>query len=134
MDQDTALTYLMIDTSHATEHTCILVLVNDYSKYVYVQPLVWKSQAFMQLKRAVTYLKTQMNRSLKAIRSDQGGEWKSHEALEWSQDKGIEWQTTVGHNSKQNGWVERMNRSLSEKMRALLMQRGLPKTFWPYAI
>ena len=27
-----------------------------------------------------------------------------------------------------------MNRSLSEKMCTLLVQHGLPKTFWPYAI
>ncbi|KAJ1040609.1 hypothetical protein NDA10_000097 [Ustilago hordei] len=104
MDPDTALTYLIIDASHATEHTCILVLVDDHS------------------------------RSLKVIWSDQGGEWKSNEALEWLQDKGNKWQTTVGQNSNQNGQVERMNRSLGEKMRALLMQRGLPKSFWPYAI
>ncbi|KAJ1583661.1 hypothetical protein NDA15_005642 [Ustilago hordei] len=95
---------LIIDASHATEHTCILVLVDDHS------------------------------RSLKVIWSDQGGEWKSNEALEWLQDKGNKWQTTVGQNSNQNGQVERMNRSLGEKMRALLMQRGLPKSFWPYAI
>ncbi|CCF49499.1 uncharacterized protein UHO2_05650 [Ustilago hordei] len=40
----------------------------------------------------------------------------------------------VGYNSKQNGQVERMNRSLSEKMWMLLMQRRLPKSFWLYAI
>ncbi|SAM78136.1 uncharacterized protein UBRO_20557 [Ustilago bromivora] len=125
---------LVIDTSHTTEHTSTLVAVDDYSKFVYVQPLLQKSQAFVQLKRIVSFLETQTGRSLKAIWSDQGTEWKSNEVLEWSQDKGIEWKTTVGYNSKQNGWVERMNRSLSEKMQLLLMQRGLPKSFWPYAI
>ena len=54
--------------------------------------------------------------------------------MEWSLEKGIEWQTTVGYNSKQNRQVERMNRSLGEKVRTLLMQRRLPKRFWPYAI
>ncbi|SYW81311.1 uncharacterized protein UHO2_07390 [Ustilago hordei] len=96
---------LIIDSSHVTEYTCTLVLVDDHSKYVYAQPLTRKRT-----------------------------EWKSNDALEWSLEKGIEWQTTVGYNSKQNGQVERMNRTLGEKMRTLLMQRRLPKKFWPYAI
>lgn len=40
----------------------------------------------------------------------------------------------MGYNSKQNRWVERVNRSLGEKMQMLLTQRGLLKSFWPYAI
>ncbi|SOV04531.1 uncharacterized protein UDID_17116 [Ustilago sp. UG-2017a] len=125
---------LIIDSSHVTEYTCMLVLVDDHSKYVYAQPLTRKSHAFMQLKRIVSFLETQTDQKLKAIRSDQGMEWKGNDALEWSLEKGIEWQTTIGYNSKQNGWVERMNRTLGEKMRTLLMQRRLPKKFWPYTI
>ncbi|SOV02936.1 uncharacterized protein UDID_18083 [Ustilago sp. UG-2017a] len=125
---------LIIDSSRVTEYTCTLVLVDDHSKYVHAQPLLRKSHAFTQLKRTVSFLETQTGRKLKAIRSDQGTEWKSNEALEWSLEKGIEWQTTVGYNSRQNGRVERMNRSLGEKMQTLLMQRSLPKRFWPHAI
>ncbi|SOV04878.1 uncharacterized protein UDID_17223 [Ustilago sp. UG-2017a] len=125
---------LIIDSSRVTEYTCTLVLVDDHSKYVHAQPLLRKSHAFTQLKRTVSFLETQTGRKLKAIRSDQGTEWKSNEALEWSLEKGIEWQTTVGYNSRQNGRVEWMNRSLGEKMQTLLMQRSLPKRFWPHAI
>ena len=97
---------LIINSSQIMEYTCTLVLVDDYSKYVYVQPLLRKSHTFMQLKRIVSYLETQTNMTLKAIQSDQGTEWRSNEALEWTLEKGIEWQTTVGYNSQQNGWVE----------------------------
>ena len=31
---------LIIDASHVTKHTCILVLIDDHSKYVYAQPLL----------------------------------------------------------------------------------------------
>ena len=41
---------------------------------------------------------------------------------------------TVGYDSRQNRCVERMNRSLGERMWALLMQRQLLKRFWPHAI
>ena len=66
---------LIINASHVTEHTCMLVLVNDHSKYVYAQPLLRKDQVFMQLKRVFAFLETQLGRTLKAIRSDQGTEW-----------------------------------------------------------
>ena len=93
---------LIIDSSHVTEYTCTLVLVDDHSKYVHAQPLLQKSHTFTQLKRIVSFLETQTGRKLKAIQSDQGTEWKSNEVLEWLLEKGIEWQTTVGYNSRQN--------------------------------
>ena len=58
---------LIIDSSHVTEYTCTLVLVDDHSKYVYAQPLTRKSHAFMQLKRIVSFLETQTDWKLKAI-------------------------------------------------------------------
>ncbi|SOV06222.1 uncharacterized protein UDID_19483 [Ustilago sp. UG-2017a] len=131
LNPNAALTF---DSSHATEYTCTLVLIDDHSKYVYVRPLLQKSHAFKELKSIIVYLETQAGKSLKAIQSDQGTEWRSNDAHEWAHDKGIEWQMTVGYDSRQNRCVERTNRSISEKMRALLMQRRLPKRFWPYAI
>ncbi|SAM70236.1 related to retrotransposon protein [Ustilago bromivora] len=98
---------LILDTSYVTEHTCILVLVDDHSKYVYVQPLLWKSQAFVQLKKVVSFLETQTGRRLKVIQSDKGGKWENNEARTWSQDKGIEWQKTVDTIvSRTDGWKE----------------------------
>ena len=125
---------LIIDSSRETEFTCTLVAVDDYSKYVYVQPLVSKADAFLELQRMVSFLELQTGRQLKALRSDQGSEWTKAEARIWARDKGILWQMTVSYDSKQNGRVERMNRSLQEKMRALLIQRKLPARFWPYAL
>ena len=58
---------LIIDLSHMTEYTCMLVLVNDHSKYVHAQPLLQKSHAFVQLKRIVSFLETQTDWKLKAI-------------------------------------------------------------------
>ncbi|SOV01865.1 uncharacterized protein UDID_18825 [Ustilago sp. UG-2017a] len=107
---------LIVDSSHATEYTCTLVLIDDHSKYVYVRPLLQKSHAFKELKSIIVYLETQAGKSLKAIRSDQGTEWRSNDAHEWAHDKGIEWQMTVGYDSRQNG------------------RRRLPKRFWPHAI
>ncbi|SOV08316.1 uncharacterized protein UDID_17350 [Ustilago sp. UG-2017a] len=69
---------LIVDSSHATEYTCTLVLIDDHSKYVYIRPLLRKSHAFKELKSIIAYLETQAGKSLKAIRSDQGTEWRSN--------------------------------------------------------
>ncbi|SYW82245.1 uncharacterized protein UHO2_00730 [Ustilago hordei] len=108
--------------------------VDEEFEHIKNEPKVSKQQLWHEHLGHPGRDKAKTDRKLKAIRSDQGTEWKSNDALEWSLEKGIEWQTTVGYNSKQNGQVERMNRTLGEKMRMLLMQRRLPKKFWPYAI
>ena len=66
---------LIVDSSHAAEYTCTLVLVDDHSKYTYVQLLLWKSHAFSKLQAIVSYLETQTGKRLKVIQSDQGMEW-----------------------------------------------------------
>ena len=58
---------LIIDSSHVTEYTCTLVMVDNHSKYVHAQPLLRKSHAFMQLKRIISFLEAQMDRKLKEI-------------------------------------------------------------------
>ncbi|KAJ1591495.1 hypothetical protein NDA12_000191 [Ustilago hordei] len=78
LDPDTALTY----SSHVTEYTCTLVLVDNYSNFI---PRDTDRQ------EAESY----------PIRSR--NQMESNEALEWLLEKGIEWQTTIGYNSRQNG-------------------------------
>ncbi|KAJ1044892.1 hypothetical protein NDA10_002651 [Ustilago hordei] len=73
---------LIIDSSHVTEYTCTLVLVDNYSNFI---PRDTDRQ------EAESY----------PIRSR--NQMESNEALEWLLEKGIEWQTTIGYNSRQNG-------------------------------
>lgn len=127
---------LIIDSSKSslTEYSCTLVAVDDHSKYVYAVPLEKKSDAFPRLKDAIAFLELQSGKTVKMIRSDNGGEWISNDAAIWAHDRGIVWQKTIAGVSEQNGRVERMNRTLEEKMRALLVQRHLPRSFWPHAM
>ncbi|SOV04575.1 uncharacterized protein UDID_17138 [Ustilago sp. UG-2017a] len=54
--------------------------------------------------------------------------------LLWPMTAGFRWQKTTPYVSAQNGRAERMIRSLQEKMRAMLVQRSVPKELWPYTI
>ena len=49
---------------------------------------------------------------------------------EWYKEKGIQIQTTIAYSSQQNGVAERFNRTLCEKVRAILFESGVPKRLW----
>jgi transposase InsO family protein len=112
----------------------MLVALDDFSGYVHVKPLTSKAKAFPVLKSWINRMEIQTGRNAKRIRTDNGGEWLSADAAAWQDNMGIIWERTAPYTSLQNGRVERANRSIQERMRALLIQRQHPKVMWPYSL
>ena len=54
--------------------------------------------------------------------------------MQLCRDEGIEWQCTVKETPQQNGMAERFNRTLLEKIRYLLSNSELNKSFWAKAM
>ncbi|KAJ1586448.1 hypothetical protein NDA11_000332 [Ustilago hordei] len=125
---------LMTDLKGHPNYHHALIVVDDSSSYVYVKPLLSKAEAFPALKAWIKTAEIATDHTLKCIRSDNGTEWSSFGAEEWKREAGFRWQKTTPYVSAQNGRAERMIRSLQEKMRAMLVQRSVPKELWPYAI
>ncbi|SOV01775.1 uncharacterized protein UDID_18210 [Ustilago sp. UG-2017a] len=125
---------LMMDLKGHPNYHHALVVVDDLSSYVYVKPLLSKVEALPALKAWIKAAETATDHMLKCIRSDNGTEWSSFEAEEWKREAGFRWQKTTPYVSAQNGRAERTIRSLQERMRAMLVQRSVPKVLWPYAI
>ncbi|GKC71610.1 retrovirus-related pol polyprotein from transposon TNT 1-94, partial [Tanacetum coccineum] len=76
-------------------------------------------------------VENQTRRTVKRMRTDNGLEFREFKQL--CIDSGIARHLTVVGTPQQNGLVERMNRTLMDKVRCLLIQSGLPKTFWAEA-
>ncbi|SPC64033.1 related to retrotransposon protein [Ustilago sp. UG-2017b] len=125
---------LMTDLQGHPNYHHALVVVDDASSYVYVKSLLSKAEAFPALKAWTKTAEIATDRTLKCIRSDNGTEWSSLAAEEWKREAGFKWQKTTLYVSIQNGRAEHTIRSLQEKMRAMLVQRSVPKGLWPYAI
>ncbi|KAJ1036700.1 hypothetical protein NDA10_005666 [Ustilago hordei] len=118
---------------HANYHYA-LVAVDDFSSLIYVEPLCTKSATLTVLRRWIARMEWAMDRKLKTLRSDNGGEWCSIAAEDWQTQEGFKWQKSVPGISIQNGWVERAIRLVQEKMHLMLIGRACPRELWPYAI
>ena len=71
---------------------------------------------------------------VKTLRSDNGGEYGSKLFETYLKEKGIFHQTTVPHNSVQNGASKRMNRTLVETAASMVSHAKMPVEFWAEAI
>ena len=122
----------------------VITFVDDASRFCWVYFIRRKSQAIdafvkfyddssMLLSRHVQHL-TMANVSTKCLRSDQGGEYTSRDFRDLCRRLGVRHEWTAPYTPQSNGVAERMNRSLFEMCRAMLMSSGLPANLWTYAI
>ena len=74
----------------------------------------------------------QWNVCIKTLVSDRGGEYTSKEFEDYLSRKGIKHRLTIHDTPEQNGVAERLNRTLVEKSRAMLLESNLPKSLWGY--
>ncbi|CAK1360487.1 unnamed protein product [Cercospora beticola] len=71
---------------------------------------------------------------LKILKSDNAKELVSSKVETLLQNSGVKHELSSPYNPEQNGLIERPNRTLLGKVRALLLESGLPKTFWGEAL
>ncbi|KAJ9558432.1 hypothetical protein OSB04_013046 [Centaurea solstitialis] len=79
-------------------------------------------------------IEKQTGRKIKVLRTDNGGEYTSDPFQEVCRKEGIVRHFTVPRTPQQNGVAERLNRTLLEKVRCMLLQASLDKSFWAEAI
>ncbi|KAG8491252.1 hypothetical protein CXB51_014428 [Gossypium anomalum] len=72
-------------------------------------------------------------KQIKYLRTDNGLEFCSNEFNRLCKSEGIVRHLTVRHTPQQNGIAERMNRTIVEKVRCMLSNANLPKSFWTEA-
>ncbi|GJY41440.1 retrotransposon protein, putative, ty1-copia subclass [Tanacetum coccineum] len=75
-------------------------------------------------------VENQTVRTVKKLRTDNGLEFCNREFEQLCIESGIARHLTVAGTPQQNGVAERMNRTLMDKVRYLLIQSGVALTFW----
>ncbi|MBW0537165.1 hypothetical protein O181_076880 [Austropuccinia psidii MF-1] len=70
---------------------------------------------------------------IRAIRMDNGSEFKNNILSSFLLAQGITHETSIPYKHHQNGRVERTNRSIIEIAQTSLLSAGIPKRLWPFA-
>ena len=88
-----------------------------------------KDQVFQNIQQFHTMVERETGKPLKCLGTDNGGEYISREFREYRSKHGIRHEKTVPDTPQHNGVVERMNRTIMEKVRCMLRTSKLPKSF-----
>jgi transposase InsO family protein len=99
----------------------VLLIVDDYSRYAWVFFLADKGETFGFVRDLILRLKKERHGdAARAIRRDNGSEFKNSHFETFGRDLGLEHQFSSPYVACQNGVVERKNRSLCEMARTML--------------
>ncbi|KAK8597134.1 hypothetical protein V6N12_065610 [Hibiscus sabdariffa] len=111
-----------------------ITFTDDFSRYGYIYLMRHKSEALEKFKEFRNEVQNQHGKSIKALRSDQGGEYLSHEFDELLKECGIVSQLTPPGTPQWNGVSERRNRTLLDMVRSMMSHSDLSISFWGHAL
>lgn len=92
-------------------------IVDDYSRRVWIFIIKTKDEAVVKFREWLVTTESKMERKLKYLRTNNGLEYLSDEFKQLFISKGITRHKTVVGTPQQNGLVERMKRTLLERVR-----------------
>jgi hypothetical protein len=93
-----------------------------------------KSQTMEKVMQYITHLKNCWGKRPKFLRVNNGTEYINEGLMTWCKNQGIELQRTAPYSPEQNGAPERLNRTLIELARAMIIERHLPESLWAEAV
>ena len=111
-----------------------VVFLDDYTSLSVTRTVATKSQVKEVVQEVIAMLETQSGLRVKAVRSDNGSEYINSTLDEYFKSKGIVHQLSAPYSPEQNGKAERLNRTLVERMRSMLVDAGGRDELWAEAI
>ena len=107
-----------------------IIFIDDYSRNTWLYLLKTQDKVFNKFQEFKAEIENLMNKKIKMLRTDNGGEYTSKEFVAFYKSAGIRREMTVHHNPQQNGVAERKNISIEETVKALLNDQGLSMFLW----
>jgi transposase InsO family protein len=111
-----------------------MAVMDDFSKYAEVFVMTEKSEAKEKLVDVLIEWENQLEVTVKILRSDGGKEFVSNLVTDYCTSKGIKQQVTPRYTPESNGKIERLNRTLKEKVRCMLIDSHLHVEWWGFCI
>lgn len=107
-----------------------VTFTDDCTRHTHLYLLKRKDGAEGAYEKYAAWCDTQHGTKVKVLRSDRGGEYTGKAFTVRLERDGTVYERTVHDTPEHNGVAERLNRTLAEKMRAMLHDSGLPKSLW----
>jgi transposase InsO family protein len=117
--------------------------IDDYSRFMYLYLLFNKSEALDAFKTYKMEVERQLEKKIKIIRSDRGGEYYGRYTeseqrpgpfANFLKEEGFIAQYTMLGSPYQNGVAERRNHTLMDMVRSMLSNSDLPLFLWSEAL
>jgi hypothetical protein len=107
-----------------------LVILDDFTHYLWTFPLKLKSDTFTTLSNFFAYVSNQFGRKVKAIQCDNGREVDNSFIRIFLLSNDTQLRMSCPYTSLQNGKAECIIRSINNVIRILLIQASLPGRYW----
>ena len=118
--------------------------IDDYSRYGHLYLIHEKSESLDMFKAYKAEVENQLNRRIKTVRSDRGGEYygrydgsgeqRPGPFARYLEECGIVPQYTMPGSPSMNGVAERRNRTLKDMVRSMIAHSSLPESLWGEAL
>jgi len=108
--------------------------IDDFTHFAIVYPIKEKFDTLNKLKIFEAFATAHFGTRMSKLRCDNGDEYTSKAFREFCEGKGIQIQYTSPYTPQQNGHADRLNRTICEKGRSLLIESNLTKEMWNKAI
>jgi transposase InsO family protein len=129
-----------MDLFGPTTFTCIggnkygFVIVDDFSRYIWVFFLVEKSDVFATFKTFVKRIHNEFEMTIQKVRSDNESEFKNTRVDGLCDEFRIRHKFSAKYTLQSNGLVERKNRTLIDMATSMLSEYNVSHLFWAEAI
>ena len=110
-----------------------LSIIDDKTRKVWLYFLRTKDETFDKFCEWKELVENQVDRKIKCLRTYNGLEFCNTKFDRYCKTHGIGRHRTCVYTPQQNGVAERMNRTIMEKVRCLLIEFGLDESFWAEA-
>lgn len=111
-----------------------LTVVDEFSSYCEVIPVQHKSSIAHELIAVIERWERQCDAKVKIVRTDRGTEFLNKTFHGYCSEKGIHTEMSAAYTPQQNGTAERMNRTIKEKARTLLLGVNADTCLWDEAV
>jgi transposase InsO family protein len=105
-----------------------VIFVDDNSRKTWIYFLKSKEseEVLGRFQEYIAQVENLTGKKIKTLRSDNGGEYTSKGFCDFCVEAGIKREYIVSYNHRQNGVVERKNKSIVEAAKAMIHDQSLP--------